>query len=137
MDPSALSVLVVDDDTATREALAELLSREGFATTQAADGREALDQLEGGEEPCVVLLDWVMPRMDGESFLTARDSAPHLAAIPVVVMSATHDPAGDPRIQGFLAKPFRVDQALMSLKHVCQTSCPDSRRERRRCQFKP
>ena len=63
------SVLLVDDDVAIREALAEVLVDEGFAVHQAVNGREALDWLHhdgsNGSRPCVVLLDLMMPVMDG------------------------------------------------------------------------
>src|SRR5260221_225226 len=58
-------VLVVDDDSATRKMLCEVLALEGFATLTAADGQEALEILWKSEEPLVALLDYMMPRMTG------------------------------------------------------------------------
>jgi CheY-like chemotaxis protein len=83
------AVLLVDDDVAIREALAEALVEEGFPVHAARNGREALDWLqENGERPCVVLLDLMMPVMDGRTFLGIRGADPSLSKIPVIVVSA-------------------------------------------------
>jgi CheY-like chemotaxis protein len=81
-------VLIVEDDFACREALALLLRAEGYQTAQAADGREALAYLRGQPAPRLILLDLMMPVMDGWQFLTERHRDPRLAAVPVVVFTA-------------------------------------------------
>ena len=129
MSGRPLLVLVADDDGDVRDALAHVLEEEGMRVALAADGQHALERLaEEREIPCAVLLDWVMPRTDGESFLRARAASESLARIPVFVMSATHSPAGDPRIQGFLPKPFAVEALLPALRAVCDEHCPAPRR---------
>jgi CheY-like chemotaxis protein len=83
------AVLLVDDDVAIREALAEALVEEGFPVHAAQNGREALDWLQqNGDTPCVVLLDLMMPVMDGRTFLGLRGADPSLSKIPVIVVSA-------------------------------------------------
>src|SRR4051812_30403586 len=80
-------VMIVDDDPDIREELAEALVREGYQITEAADGVEALDALER-ETPSLVLLDMMMPRMNGNEFLEAVSAHPQHHSIPIVVVSA-------------------------------------------------
>jgi CheY-like chemotaxis protein len=83
------SVLVVDDDEDIRSALAELLADEGHAVCEAVDGEDAFATLCAMPTlPTLVLLDMMMPRMNGNEFLDAIARVPRLAAIPVVVVSA-------------------------------------------------
>jgi two-component system, OmpR family, response regulator MprA len=116
-------VLVADDDHPLREAITEVLEREGHRVISAVDGQHALDQLAQGAHPCAILLDWMMPRVDGEAFLTSRAASASLSSIPVFVISATHSPATDARIQGFLQKPFSLDDLLTLVRGVCKAHC--------------
>lgn len=83
-------VLVVDDDEAIRRALVDFLLDEGFRVESAQNGLEALDWLrvQADGESCVVLLDLMMPIMNGEEFLAQRAADGDLAKIPVVVITA-------------------------------------------------
>src|SRR5258708_37448244 len=81
-------VLVVEDDQATREALLAVLHARGFAAIGAADGREALDHLHEHPLPCLILLDLMMPVMNGWEFRQHQRNDSRLAAIPVLVLSA-------------------------------------------------
>ncbi len=83
-------VMVVEDDAMIRETLAEALDEEGFEVIEAANGREALDKLQG-ERTSLVLLDLMMPVMDGWQFREAQLRDEELADIPVVVLSAVRD----------------------------------------------
>jgi two-component system chemotaxis response regulator CheY len=86
------SILVVDDDYDIREALSEVLRDEGFSVHVACNGREAMDWISGhGNRPCMILLDLMMPVMDGATFLRLRKEDPALAPIPVVVITAGGD----------------------------------------------
>jgi CheY-like chemotaxis protein len=133
MAANQLAVLVADDDDATRAAIAELLARHGIEASIAADGQAALERLTQGEPPCMILLDWVMPRMDGEAFLAARAASDRLSTIPVVVMSATHAPVADRRINAFLPKPVVVSELVSVLRATCRAACPAWLREQRGC----
>ena len=84
-------VLVVDDDPAQRELLTRFLQREGFAVRTAADGRAGLEMARS-IRPRAILLDVMMPQMDGWSVLRALKADPELAAIPVVMASFVHEP---------------------------------------------
>jgi CheY-like chemotaxis protein len=81
-------VLVVDDDLSTREVVSLLLNDEGFQVAMAGDGAAALEQLRHGERPGLILLDLMMPIMDGWQFRLEQLSDPRLADIPVIVCTA-------------------------------------------------
>ncbi|MEM7091461.1 MAG: response regulator [Actinomycetota bacterium] len=93
-----ISILHVDDDDVEREALARSLRRARSAVThaEAVDGLRALEHLRSGGRPDLVLLDWKMPRMDGDGFLAELRADPDLADLPVIVVS-TSDDRGDVR----------------------------------------
>jgi CheY-like chemotaxis protein len=114
-------VLVVEDDTDLREMMAELLKTEGFEPDLAGDGLEALDKLRARpDHPHVILLDMMMPRMDGWTFRRQQFREPGLADIPVVIVSAA------PREQlkavnaaAFISKPFDYQDLIATLREHC------------------
>jgi CheY-like chemotaxis protein len=114
-------ILVVDDDTDIREILSETLGDLGFRVVAAANGRDALaliDDLVVG--PSVILLDLMMPVMDGYGFLDARAKDPRLAAIPVAVVTAGHQ-IDDHRIGDaipVIRKPFEVRRLVEVLDRL-------------------
>jgi CheY-like chemotaxis protein len=81
-------VLIVDDDPANRDSLALMLRLSGCDVRTAVNGRDALDQLHGPAAPDLILLDLMMPVMDGWEFLRRRKNEAPLARVPVVVLSA-------------------------------------------------
>jgi CheY-like chemotaxis protein len=123
-----LLVLVADDDPDIREALAGVLVAHDMRVVLAVDGQHALEHLAGGIAPCAILLDWMMPRVNGEGFLRARAASDALSNIPVFVISGTHVPVADDRVQGCLSKPFGIAELLSVLRSVCGSVCPNSRR---------
>jgi CheY-like chemotaxis protein len=82
------SVLIIDDDSNSREALAELLADEGYVVAAAANGAEGLAYLRSGQPAHVILLDLMMPGVDGWDFRAEQKRDAALAQIPVIVMSA-------------------------------------------------
>jgi two-component system response regulator MprA len=84
-----LTVLIIDDDPPVVNALSELLQDEGYKVAAAGDGRAALDQLRRGLRPCVILLDLMMPGMDGWDFRYEQMKDGELREIPVIVVTAT------------------------------------------------
>ena len=80
-------VLVVDDDPDIRQVLCLALRAEGYEVRSAGDGGDALQQLDGWN-PGMILLDWMMPGLDGAAFLTTWSTDARAAATPVVVLSA-------------------------------------------------
>ncbi len=108
-DAPKCTVLVIDDDEGIRIALAEILEMFGYHVAVAADGQEGVELLRLGLEPNVIVLDLMMPRMDGWAFLARLRSDPKFQDVPVVVASAV---AYD-RPEGadvWLQKPFDVGQ---------------------------
>ncbi len=116
-------ILVVDDDAAIREALAEVLEDEGYQVRSAANGREALQVLRASAAaPAVILLDLMMPVMSGWDFRVAQQQDAALAGIPVVVLSADRDVAAKAaavRAQGYLPKPVSLDSLLDAVSRYC------------------
>src|SRR5215831_16703157 len=85
-------LMVVDDDEDIREVLKLFLEAEGYRVVTAADGRDALQQLQSQEQPSLILLDLMMPGMDGEQFMGAIRRSP-FRNIPVVIMSGHREAA--------------------------------------------
>jgi CheY-like chemotaxis protein len=115
------SILVIEDDPLTREALGALLVGEGYTTRTAIEGGEALEVLRQGPPPDLILLDLLMPGMDGWHFRREQQHDPALAAIPVVVCSGTGDAdlhAAALGAIGFVDKPIDPDQLLDMIRRV-------------------
>ena len=85
---AAPPIFIVDDDTDLREILGELLSDEGWAPQLCPNGRAALDLLRGGARPQVILLDLMMPEMDGFQLVAAMKRNPAWRRTPVIVITA-------------------------------------------------
>jgi two-component system chemotaxis response regulator CheY len=119
MEPTSKAlVLVVDDDADIRECLLDLLGSEGYQPLGARDGQDALEQLGRLRRPCLVVLDMMMPRMDGHEFLARVRASPELNAnLRIVVCSAsTTLPSECPPVAAILPKPFEVDALLQLLE---------------------
>jgi CheY-like chemotaxis protein len=122
MTGEAHKVLVVDDDDELRESLTELLAYEGFDVTAARNGREALDYLHEHPRPCLIVLDLMMPVMNGQEFRAEQLRDRQLADIPVVVLTASHDGRRQAEALGataFFAKPVRLETFFESLRANC------------------
>src|SRR5262245_62580032 len=90
--PAARGLLVVEDDAGVREVVLEILREAGYRAVAVGDGRRALDFLREHELPGLVLLDMVMPGMDGWEFLAEQRRDPRLAEVPVVAMTGLEFP---------------------------------------------
>jgi chemotaxis family two-component system sensor histidine kinase/response regulator PixL len=121
-------VLIVDDDAIARTALAIVLQSAGYAVSEAADGHEAIIRLRADGPHGVVLLDLMMPRMDGWQFLDARRHDPNLARSPVVLVTAVgaiHIAAV--RALGaddVMQKPVEPEQLLEAVRRYCPAPNP-------------
>lgn len=114
-------VLIVDEDEDVRELLRVSLSADGYRVAAVRNGREALTHLRSTADTCMVLLDFVLPAMDGTRFRTAQLRDRSLAWIPVVLMSGGVEAAENARAfgaRGFLRKPLDVDQVRETLRHL-------------------
>jgi CheY-like chemotaxis protein len=113
-------VLIVEDDADLREMMAQLLSLEGFRTETVANGRDALEYLQQGRAPELILLDLMMPVMDGWEFRRRQREDPRLAKVPVVVLSALDaSRAADVDGAAFLKKPLDFDRLLELVRRYC------------------
>jgi len=108
-------IMVVDDDVDIRETLADALTDMGFDVVTAGNGLEALELLRSLPiVPSIVLLDLMMPVMDGYGFLAERRKDPALAAIPVAIITAGHGIDHSRLVDGapIVRKPFNVPQLV-------------------------
>lgn len=121
-------VLLVDDESDLRETLALALEHESFRVLEAANGREALALLEASEElPDVVVLDLMMPVMNGVAFLEACRTRPRLAGLPIVVLSAATQYIPTPGARLAFRKPVSLDALSRGLRAVCAEGSPRAR----------
>jgi signal transduction histidine kinase/DNA-binding response OmpR family regulator len=121
------SILVVDDDTDTRMAIAQLLEDAGYHALTASDGLEALEILrrEPGLRPSLVLLDVMMPNMDGKQFREQQRLDVELGKIPVIVFSAHDEVATISRMleaDDYLAKPFDASELVDAVARCARAS---------------
>jgi CheY-like chemotaxis protein len=117
-------VLIVEDDEDLREMMAQLLTLEGFQAATAANGREALDYLHHHSiVPDVILLDLMMPVMDGWEFRRRQKADPAIAPVPVIVLSALDQArALNVDATAFLKKPLDFDRLLSLVRSHCRPS---------------
>ena len=117
---AARRILVAEDDTEIRQALTDMLEFSGYETRAVANGAESLALL-ASWRPDLIILDMLMPEMDGPTFLDRLHARPEDAAIPIVLLSALRDlqtrAAGLP-VAAIVAKPFDVDDLLRALEQV-------------------
>jgi CheY-like chemotaxis protein len=116
-------VLLVEDDRYIREAVTELLEVEGYRVETAVDGRSGLDKLrEGNRPPALILLDLMMPGMDGYEFRRIQIADPQLRQIPVVVMSAdgrVDEKSSELGVEGYLRKPIDIEPVIQTVARYC------------------
>ena len=126
-------VLVVDDEPLIRELVADALREVGFEIQCAANGVEAFDVLRGWL-PSVIVLDLMMPQLDGLGFCEMLRLNPRFAKIPVLLVTAAYSPqAAAERIgaSAILTKPFELDHLVEMVENLVGTATPaaDSRSE--------
>jgi signal transduction histidine kinase len=116
---SGRSLLVIEDDSDIREALDGLLSMEGFRVTGCSNGREALEWLRISPKPDLILLDLMMPVMDGWQFRVAQKDDPELATIPVLALSADSTAkAAAIDAEAYLKKPVDYDTLIATIDRL-------------------
>jgi CheY-like chemotaxis protein len=116
-------VLIVEDDRDIRETLAEVLVEEGYDVVTASNGAEGLTRLQAGRPiPKVILLDLMMPVMNGRQFVDQQQRSSELAAVPIIVLSAdgAHaEHAASIHAAGCLRKPLHLGQLLDMVAGIC------------------
>jgi CheY-like chemotaxis protein len=111
-------VLVVEDEHELRELIAQWLDTKGYIVSQAADGRDAVELLEAGLEPDVILLDLSLPRMSGREFLSWLRAQPEHEDRAVIVASAYLDEMPPMDVERSFQKPFRPDRLAAELDRL-------------------
>jgi CheY-like chemotaxis protein len=112
------TILLVEDEDELRESMCDLLEGGGYSVVAVCDGQEALEALPRVENLCVVLLDLLMPRMNGWEFFEKMRARPELAGVPVVVHSSapSRAPEGVARV---LKKPLQPERLLSIVREYC------------------
>jgi CheY-like chemotaxis protein len=123
----AAYILVIEDDPGVREGITTVIESEGYPVISCEDAKDALDRLHSTPNlPRMIVLDFMMPRMDGWTFLSERKKDPRLRDIPVLGMSASqllieqNQPPDD--VDEFLRKPFKVEAMLRSIEKYWGTA---------------
>jgi CheY-like chemotaxis protein len=120
-----MEVLIIEDDAGVRSSLAEVLRDEGYDVLLASDGHEALALLDRADAPSLILLDLMMPNMDGVEFRARQLADERLAKIPIIVISARPDGEARARLlaaDDFLAKPMSFEALIHVIQHRAVTS---------------
>ncbi len=120
--PPHRTILLVEDDPDIRDSIVEVLREAGREVVTASDGVEALARIDTLPRPCLILLDLMMPRMDGWEFLERLKRHPHAAEFPVLVLSAHAAVQGGteyPGVLGTLRKPFDLHSLMAWVERHC------------------
>jgi CheY-like chemotaxis protein len=120
--PEHKTILLVEDDPDLRDSITDILTAAGRTVVQAVDGLDALEKLDRLERPCLILLDLLMPRMDGIEFLQRLRRHPEAPEFPVLVLSAHGHAAAREHyagVLGTLRKPFDVSELLSWIDAHC------------------
>ena len=111
------AILIVEDEPDIRESLQEFFEYEGYAVATASDGAVALARLAAGELPCLVILDLIMPYVNGNEVYARMQSDPRLAGVPVIV--STSDPSRAPSGVLIMRKPIDLERLLGAVRQHC------------------
>jgi CheY-like chemotaxis protein len=114
-------VLIIEDEDFIRENFQLLLELEGYGVLTAINGRDGLEQLRKKSRPCLILLDLMMPVMNGEEFLRAKAAEETLASIPVVVLSGVAEEPDLSGVAAFVPKPVDFDALLDLIRRYCSS----------------
>ncbi len=125
-EPVQRRILIIDDDDDVREAIAEALEVDGFTVDVAAGGEQGLERLRSGPHPCVILLDLLMPGMDGAEFLSQLRSDPVLAGIPVAIATGLASTKLRQLVQAdaYFFKPYDGREISRELARICDRRAP-------------
>ena len=113
-------VLVIEDEYVLRKRISSILSTNGYEVIEAESGKEGIECLLKKSRPELILLDMVMPSINGMGFLDFQRNSANFSQIPVVIISAFQDLAKDANANGFLAKPIESADLLKTVAKYCQ-----------------
>lgn len=124
--PTCKTILVVEDYKPTQDVIRTALEMEGYHVLTADDGKAAVEILQTAKRPCLILLDLMLPIMNGWEFLEELRKASDilLASLPVVVVSAATDAqkAASGQAQGYMRKPIDLELLYKTVEKFCDTS---------------
>ncbi|GMU10807.1 response regulator [Corallococcus caeni] len=120
MTDSAPPILLIEDEEDIRDAVATLLAMEGYRVAQCIHGEDAWNWLKSHPRPGLVLLDLMMPVMDGQAFLARLSAERMLEGVPIVVLSGS--PFHPPGATAYLRKPVSVASLLEVVRHFLPSS---------------
>lgn len=112
-----MKVMIVDDEPDIRESLQEFFEDEGFAVRAASNGAQALELLANEALPCVLILDLMMPILDGNEVYSRMQADPRLSSVPVVI--STSDPSRAPSGVLIMRKPIDLNRLLSTVRSCC------------------
>ena len=118
-DRSYKNILVVEDNIDIQESLKATLENEGYSVFTADNGKEAIDQLSKIPTPCLILLDLMMPVMNGWEFVEEINKDLMLSSIPIVVVTAIGDQKSTPKTDGYIPKPINFDALIGTVCKHC------------------
>ena len=121
--PAREHVLVVDDDPSIVDVVQALLQDEDYDVSVAFNGKEALEAVSSGLKPDIILLDIMMPILDGWGFWQATRSLDTLSQVPIVIVSADSsmpDKATEAEVPAYLHKPFDVEDLLLTIQKLLE-----------------
>ena len=113
------NILLIDDEPDLRECIAELLEGEGYQVTQAENGKAALELLKSGEKPKIIVLDYMMPVMDGKTFCETAAKDNSINTIPIILLTAatvSDEVTATMKVAAQLEKPIHIDKFLAAVK---------------------
>lgn len=118
-------ILVVEDDADIRETIRLALELSGYTVFGAPNGKEGIELLSSIPRPCVILLDLMMPVMNGWEFVAVLEKNKELSKIPVVIVTAYAGQAGTIHTQGVINKPFDLDSLTQTVRKWCGNAVSD------------
>ena len=122
---SSATVLIVEDELAIAELLSMTLTDEGYRVVLAANGRQALEHLNEGPPPDLIITDLMMPVLDGTGLIQAMQRSEPQRDIPYIIMSSIPEDAARRRVNGyagFIRKPFRLTSVVQLMTNVLAKS---------------
>jgi CheY-like chemotaxis protein len=115
-------ILIIEDEDVIRETFQLFLELEGYVVLTAGNGREGLEQLRKMTRPCLILLDLMMPVMNGEEFLKAKTTEESMSSIPVCVVSGAANIPDLPGVAACVPKPVSAESLLDLVRRYCGSS---------------
>jgi CheY-like chemotaxis protein len=115
----SINILLIEDESDIRTILKDALEWEGYRVYTASNGKEGMEILPGMPAPSLILLDLMMPVMNGWEFANALQTDHAYRNVPIVALSAFSDPEKEIRVEGFIKKPVDLDLLLALVRERC------------------